>query len=286
MVTQGNYGRFVKGQIPWNKGKKGLLKCSEEARIKISEAHKGKHHTEKTRRKMSEAHMGNKNSLGCKRTEEAKRKMSELKKGKQYALGYKHTKEARIKISEANKGKTLTKETRSKLSEANKGKTLSLESKRKIGLSKMGNKYCLGIKHTEETKRKHRLYKPTEETKRKISLSLMGERSYLWKGGISFEPYGLAWTNQLKESIRQRDNYVCQLCNKHQSQLKTKLSVHHIDYVKTNVFTFNLISLCTSCHMITSNNRNHWTTFFRNYLSEKYGYVYHSKQKILNEVYN
>ena len=49
-----------KGQIPWNKGKKGLQKHSEESRRKISEALKG-----------------NKYSLGCKHTEEHKRKFSE-----------------------------------------------------------------------------------------------------------------------------------------------------------------------------------------------------------------
>ena len=120
---------------------------------------------------------------------------------------------------------------------------------------------------------------------KKLWGAFSGEKNHFWKGGISFEPYGLAWTKQLKESIRQRDNHVCQLCNKHQSQLKTKLSVHHIDYVKTNIFTFNLISLCVNCHMITNNNRTHWTTFFRNYLNEKYGYNYTTQQKTLvNEV--
>ena len=151
-----------------------------------------------------------------------------------------------------------------------------------------GNKYSLGYKHTKEHNRKlsesnkYKIF--SKETRSKLSLALKDNKNS-WKGGISFEPYGLAWTEQLKESIRQRDNNVCQVCNKHQSQLKIKLNIHHIDYIKTNIFTFNLISLCNRCHTITNANRNHWTTFFRNYLSEKYGYKYILQQKTLvNEV--
>lgn len=43
-----------KGKAPWNKG----IPISEETRKKISETHKGKHHTEETKRKMSESHKG------------------------------------------------------------------------------------------------------------------------------------------------------------------------------------------------------------------------------------
>jgi len=53
-----------KGQIPWNKGKKGLQIYSEEAKIKMSEALRGntnrlgKKHTEETKRKISKSHIG------------------------------------------------------------------------------------------------------------------------------------------------------------------------------------------------------------------------------------
>ena len=163
-------------------------------------------------------------------------------------------------------GKKQSEEAKKKMSIAKQN--MSKETKRKMSLALIDNKRSLGYKHTKEARRN-------------MSLSHKGEKNSLWRGGISFEPYGLAWKKQLKRSIRERDNNVCQLCNKHRVQLKEALSVHHIDYIKTNTFTFNLISLCRSCHRLTIINRNQWTQFFRNYLSEKYGYHYTSQQKLL-----
>ena len=89
-----------------------------------------------------------------------------------------------------------------------------------------------------------------------------------WLGGKSFEPYSPEFNNQLKELIRTRDGYRCQLCFKHQDELFTKkgksvkLSVHHIDYNKLNCMPNNLISLCKSCHTKTNCNRAYWTNYF------------------------
>ena len=62
---------------------------SEDAKRKISEAHKGKHHSEDTKSKISEAHKGksawNKGKHGI-YSEDARRKMSELKKGKHWKI--------------------------------------------------------------------------------------------------------------------------------------------------------------------------------------------------------
>lgn len=72
----------LKGNVPWNKGKKGLYKASKETREKMSKAHKGHNYykgykpTEETKRKISEAMKGNKYALGLKHTEESRRKMS------------------------------------------------------------------------------------------------------------------------------------------------------------------------------------------------------------------
>ena len=273
----------------------------------------GYKHTEETKRKMSIAQKGNRNGLGHKQTKE------HIRKGVESRKGYRHSEETRKKIGKANKGNKFclgykhTLETKKKVSEAlkgrlawNKGRKMSYEYGEKC------RKRQLGIKPSKETKRRMSKSQKgkiiSRETKRRISQGNTGKirteemliklsESHKginlgcehpnWLGGISFEPYGLAWTEQLKESIRERDNNVCQLCNKHQSQLKRRLSVHHIDYIKTNIFTFNLISLCLECHGLTHNNRNRWITFFRNYLNEKYGYSYILQQKTLvKEVYN
>jgi len=96
----------------------------------------------------------------------------------------------------------------------------------------------------------------------------IGENSYNWLGGKSFEPYGIEFNKKLKEQIRKRDNYTCQECGIKQTELKTKLSIHHIDYDKKNNNPNNLIALCTSCHMKTNYKRKQWTKYFNNKLEK------------------
>ena len=75
-----------------------------------------------------------------------------------------------------------------------------------------------------------------------------GEKSSNWKGGISFEPYGLTWKNSLKREVRKRDGYKCQICGVPQQECFRQLDVHHIDCNKKNCKVENLISLCLQCH--------------------------------------
>lgn len=172
-------------------------KLSNEHKNKISEALKGKHHSEETKRKIREASKGNTNSKGIKRSEEHKRKISEANRGNIYNKGKKHSYITKKKMSEARKG------------------------------------------------------------------MFIGENHWNWKGGISFEIYPQGWDELLKDSIRQRDGYVCQICGIHQDELVRKLDVHHIDYNKDNLDPKNLISLCKSCHMKTNFNRGDWIEYFR-----------------------
>ena len=48
----------------------------------------------------------------------------------------------------------------------------------------------------------------------------MGAKSPLWEGGISFELYSTDWRSDLKEAIRKRDDYICQICDIRQDELK------------------------------------------------------------------
>ena len=43
-----------------------------------------------------------------------------------------------------------------------------------------------------------------------------GKDHWNWNNGSSFEPYPIGWSKILKESIRVRDNHVCQICGKKQ----------------------------------------------------------------------
>jgi hypothetical protein len=77
-------------------GQSGYI-TSEETKIKIGKAHKGKIVSEETRRKMSEA----KKLI----SEETRRKLSEANRGNHYTKGRKLSEDHKRKISEANKGK-------------------------------------------------------------------------------------------------------------------------------------------------------------------------------------
>ena len=101
---------------------------------------------------------------------------------------------------------------------------------------------------------------PSVETRKKISESESGSKHYNWQGGISKLPYSIDWTKTLKRSIRERDNYVCQICSKIQEDVTH--DVHHIDYNKENCNPINLITLCKSCHMKTNMNRDYWINYF------------------------
>lgn len=98
--------------------------------------------------------------------------------------------------------------------------------------------------------------------KRIIKLKLQSkENNPAWRGGISYKDYSFRFDNILRESIRKRDKYICQICGIHQDKLKRKLDVHHIDYNKENCKENNLISLCVHCHMKTNKNREEWKNF-------------------------
>ena len=111
----------------------------------------------------------------------------------------------------------------------------------------------------------------------------IGDKSNLWRGGKSFEPYDKSFNNKFKREIRERDNQICMLCGIHREKLKTALHVHHINYNKLLSILQNCISLCSSCHKKTDFNREHWTKLFQSLLSEKYRYEYSEKlEPILN----
>jgi len=87
------------------------------------------------------------------------------------------------------------------------------------------------------------------EIRKKISKANSGERHGNWQGGR--RPHPPTFSGFLKNTIRERDNYMCQVCGKNNKSLDRKLCVHHIDYDKKNNDPLNLISLCDNCHGLT-----------------------------------
>jgi hypothetical protein len=140
-----------------------------------------------------------------------------------------------------------------------KGNKHSDETKKKISIALKGNRNVYGFTKEQRMKANKNLKsynQHQEETKKRIRKSwfkkghqplIFGENHHRWKGGISFEPYGKEFNNQLKSQIRERDNHTCQNCNGKSDN--EKLCIHHIDENKSNNSSDNLISLCRECHM-------------------------------------
>lgn len=200
-----------------------------------------------------------------------------------HRIGKCHTEDTKRKIRKGNVGKIRTQKQCENISRSLSGRRLSEEHRKNLSKKR---KHC-----SEETKEKIRRAqigvkrKPlSEEHKRKIGISLKGkvylpwtrkarenhfnavkrgENHPFWKGGISKEPYPFDFDEELKESIRKRDEHICQLCGRTQEENKRKLSVHHIDYMKRNITFENLISLCVKCNSKVNGNRSFWKEFFQ-----------------------
>lgn len=104
-------------------------------------------------------------------------------------------------------------------------------------------------------------------SKRCNAISRNGKRHPNWRGGISRLPYAFDFNDALKEQIRNRDSYECQLCSmseeEHLSVHGCVLCVHHIDYNKMNSNPNNLTALCIACNFRVNYNRLIWMEFFK-----------------------
>ena len=132
--TKEKMSEAKKGQIPWNKGKKGMYNHSEETKQRMSESHKGekhhmwgKEHSEETKQRMSESHKRENLS------EETIQRMSEAKKGTHLSEEHKQNLSKSHKGIQAGKnhpmyGKHHSEEAKRKMSENSKGKMVGSEN--------------------------------------------------------------------------------------------------------------------------------------------------------------
>lgn len=75
--------------------------------------------------------------------------------------------------------------------------------------------------------------------------------------------YPPAFSEEFKESVRERDGRCCALCAVSEERLGQHLNVHHINYTKYTVGV-NCISLCRACHEAVHNCRNTSSDFKQN----------------------
>jgi len=83
------------------------------------------------------------------------------------------------------------------------------------------------------------------------------------------KPYPSEFSNELKELMRKRDQYICMNCGVPQKECLKKLAVHHIDYDKKNNDTINLIALCNKCNVHANYNRKYWQNYYENIQIER-----------------
>jgi hypothetical protein len=252
---------------------------SEETKIKISKANKGK--------LMGDNNPFRKLMQGPRRKEIIKM-MSEVRKGKNMGkknpfYGKLHSEETKLKMKQIwivrkklfqegeiipwAKGKKHSEETKLKISKANKGKLL--------GDNNPFRKLIQGPRREE-------LIRKNKEGHADFKL----EKHPCWLGGKSFEPYCPKFNKEFKSIIKLRDNYCCLNCGMSEQThiiLKGKrMTVHHIDYDKKNTCLQNCCTLCNHCNIKANINREQWTLFFQEKLTNKYNYQYSKEELIVN----
>ena len=175
-------------------------------------------------------------------SEETKNRMSKNSKG-----------EHRSPSTEFKKGHKMSQETIYKLSEFQKNNDNSGRFRKghiPVNHFEMGHiPWNKDVKKQTNTGATH--FKKNHEpwNKGKIFEEMVGENHWNWRGGISDKGYAAEWTNELRETVRRRDNHMCQKCGITQDEVDWKLSVHHIDSDKTNNNIDNLITYCIPCHI-------------------------------------
>lgn len=158
-----------------------------------------------------------------------------------------------------NKGIPRTAEERRKISEAKKGKPGRLHTEEfKVYLSKsrkgIGNPFH-GKRHSEESRRK--------------MSGKFGSLNPNWKGGYVLEGYPPEFNQALKNRILERDRRQCR--NPGCWGRYLYLTVHHINYDKSNCDDTNLITVCNSCNS-RANARRHqhlWISFYTIIVEER-----------------
>jgi len=204
------------------------------------------------------------------KAEEWRRKNSEAHKG------IYPSKETRLKMGLAHKGikhPPRTEEWKRKQSESHKGKSPSETTRNKLCIALQGrirpprsNEWCNNISKGNKGK-----ILPKEQ-RQKIGDSMKGEKSHLWKGGISFEPYCPKFTKEFKERVRSFFGHTCVECGTPQNGYK--LHVHHVNFNKETCCDNSVplfVPLCRSCHVRTNHNRIFWEYWFTEMITRQCG---------------
>lgn len=72
--------------------------------------------------------------------------------------------------------------------------------------------------------------------------------------------YPDSWTKAFRDKLKSRDKNTCFLCR--HTNKPSRLHLHHINYYKYDCDSYNLITLCGSCHPKTNHQRKKWLELF------------------------
>ncbi len=237
-------------------------KLSPEHIAKMSSSNKIAMNKPETLAKLSVANCGEKNPrFGTKHSAETLSKMSASQQEAQ------NRPEVKAKKSASMKDRKLSSEHKEKLSAAKKGKKLSSERCTEISFS--NKKRYEDPEERAKTSASAKKSWENLERRAKRSVAWLGENNPLFVDGSccngSSAGYNINFTYEFRNSIRERDGHVCQLCNEIEEQNGESLSVHHIFYDgETNDCSNpdDFVSLCRSCHVKTNVNRAYWRYYF------------------------
>lgn len=99
------------------------------------------------------------------------------------------------------------------------------------------------------------------------SIFKAGKEHPAWIDGKSRTGYPPIFNRYLKNKIKKRDKFVCQLCfiseEEHRKKIGKGLCVNHIDFNKKNCDEKNLNTLCIKCNCKINWDREKWTNHFR-----------------------
>lgn len=171
--------------------------------------------------------------------------------------GYHHREDSKEKARLSNTGKKRRMETRLKLMESHKGNT-----------SHLGHK--LSDEQKEHVSVGTRKAMSDELVRQYLTIATTGSSNHNWKGDDFVRKYTSAFNKWVKNKIRKRDHYTCQLCGIAEKDLNKKLAIHHINYVKSDTYCLNLIALCCECNCRVNINRWYWTMYFNKLLMLKF----------------
>lgn len=135
--------------------------------------------------------------------------------------------------------------------------TWTEESKKLMSQAKMGKP--LTDEHIKNRTIAQRGLKRSLETRKRLSLAKKGERSPLWRGGISKKNRLIRSSLEYKlwrAAVFERDDWTCQECGERGGELHA----HHIksfkEFIDLRFAIDNGVTLCIDCHKKTDSYLN------------------------------